>query len=111
MNKEEQSSCSGLQQQTGPGSSSAMWPSTSAPLKNWSPTSTRGSTKRQTVRRTLQERSATWPRAKGLAQWVNDTGLSRESLYRAPSAEENVGLSTILKVVKALGVKLHAAAA
>lgn len=50
-------------------------------------------------------------RANGMAQLAKDTGLSRESLYRALSVEGNASFSTILKVAKALGVKLHAAAA
>lgn len=50
-------------------------------------------------------------RAKGMTQVAKDAGLSRESLYRALSAEGNPSFATILKVAKALGVKLHAAAA
>ena len=50
-------------------------------------------------------------RAKGMAQVARDTGLSRESLYKALSGERNPGFDTILKVVAALGLKLHAEAA
>lgn len=50
-------------------------------------------------------------RAKGMSQVAKDSGLSRESLYRALSAEGNPSFATVLKVAKALGVKLHAAAA
>ena len=50
-------------------------------------------------------------RAKGMTQVAKDAGLSRESLYRALSAEGNPSFATILKVAKALGLKLHAAAA
>jgi probable addiction module antidote protein len=50
-------------------------------------------------------------RAKGMTQVAKDAGLSRESLYRALSADGNPSFSTILKVARALGVKLHAAAA
>lgn len=50
-------------------------------------------------------------RAKGMTQVAKDAGLSRESLYRALSADGNPSFATILKVAKALGVKLHAAAA
>ena len=50
-------------------------------------------------------------RAKGMTQVAKDAGLSRESLYRALSADGNPSFSTVLKVAKALGVKLHAAAA
>jgi probable addiction module antidote protein len=50
-------------------------------------------------------------RAKGMTQVAKDAGLSRESLYRALSAEGNPSFATVLKVAKALGVKLHAEAA
>ena len=50
-------------------------------------------------------------RAKGMSQVAADAGLSRESLYRALSQEGNPSFATILKVVKALGVRLHAQAA
>jgi probable addiction module antidote protein len=48
-------------------------------------------------------------RAKGMSQVARDTGLSRESLYKALSGERNPGFDTILKVTRALGLKLHAA--
>ena len=50
-------------------------------------------------------------RAKGMTQVAKDAGLSRESLYRALSADGNPSFSTVLKVARALGVKLHAAVA
>ena len=50
-------------------------------------------------------------RARGMAQVARDTGLSRESLYRALSAEGNPSFATVLKVARALGLKLHAEAA
>ncbi|MBX9629290.1 MAG: putative addiction module antidote protein [Burkholderiales bacterium] len=50
-------------------------------------------------------------RAKGMSQVAKDTGLSRESLYRALSGEGNPSFATVLKVARALGVKLHAEAA
>ena len=50
-------------------------------------------------------------RAKGMAQVARDTGLSRESLYKALSGERSPGFDTILKVVNALGLKLRAASA
>ncbi|MDH4450422.1 MAG: putative addiction module antidote protein [Rhodoferax sp.] len=49
-------------------------------------------------------------RAKGMTQVAKDAGLSRESLYRAFGAGGNPSFSTVLKVAKALGVKLHASA-
>ncbi|MHB8882690.1 MAG: addiction module antidote protein [Thermodesulfovibrionales bacterium] len=50
-------------------------------------------------------------RAKGMTQVARDAGLSRESLYKALSGERSPGFDTILKVVDALGIKLHAEAA
>jgi probable addiction module antidote protein len=47
-------------------------------------------------------------RAKGMTQLAQKTGLGRESLYKALSAEGNPELSTVLKVMEALGLKLHA---
>nr|MDP2190230.1 putative addiction module antidote protein [Rhodoferax sp.] len=50
-------------------------------------------------------------RAKGMSQVAKDAGLSRESLYRALGANGNPSFATVIKVVRALGVKLHAEAA
>ena len=50
-------------------------------------------------------------RAKGMTQVAKDAGLSRESLYRALSADGNPSFATVLKVARALGVKLRAAVA
>ena len=50
-------------------------------------------------------------RAKGMSQVARDAGLSRESLYKTLSGERSPGFDTILKVVGALGMKLHAEAA
>lgn len=47
-------------------------------------------------------------RAKGMTQVARDAGLSRESLYKALSGERSPSFDTILKVVAALGLKLHA---
>ena len=49
-------------------------------------------------------------RAKGMSQVARDAGLSRESLYKALSGERSPGFDTILKVVEALGLRLHAEA-
>jgi probable addiction module antidote protein len=49
-------------------------------------------------------------RAKGMSEIAREAGLGRESLYKALSAEGNPEFSTILKVVKALGLRLHARA-
>ena len=48
--------------------------------------------------------------AKGMAQVAKDAGLSRESLHKALSGERSPDFDTILKVVGALGLKLHAEA-
>ena len=47
-------------------------------------------------------------RAKGMTQVARDTGLGRESLYKALSADGNPEFSTVLKVIAALGLKLTA---
>lgn len=49
-------------------------------------------------------------RAKGMAQVAKESGLSRESLYRALSENGNPSFVTILKVTKALGMRLSAEA-
>lgn len=49
-------------------------------------------------------------RAKGMAQVALDAGLSRESLYKALSGDRNPSFDTVLKVIQALGLKLHAEA-
>lgn len=50
-------------------------------------------------------------RAKGMSQLARDTGLGRESLYKALSPSGNPEFATVMKVVAALGLKLHAAPA
>lgn len=47
-------------------------------------------------------------RAKGMSQLARDTGLGRESLYKALSPTGNPEFATVMKVVNALGLKLHA---
>lgn len=47
-------------------------------------------------------------RARGMSQIARETGLGRESLYKALSPEGNPEFATVLKVVRALGLKLHA---
>ncbi|MCM5571055.1 putative addiction module antidote protein [Burkholderiaceae bacterium FT117] len=46
-------------------------------------------------------------RAKGMTEVARDAGLSRESLYRALSENGNPGFSTVLRVVRALGLRLR----
>lgn len=49
-------------------------------------------------------------RAKGMTEVARTAGLGRESLYKALSPEGNPELGTVLKVLRALGLKLHATA-
>ena len=49
--------------------------------------------------------------AQGMTRVAHDAGLSRESLYKALSGERSPDFSTVLKVAKALGMRLYAAAA
>ena len=49
-------------------------------------------------------------RAKGMSQIARETGLGRESLYKALSVEGNPEFATVLKVIEALGLQLHAVA-
>ncbi len=47
-------------------------------------------------------------RAKGMGEIARETGLSRESLYKALSGERVPSFETVLKVISALGLKIHA---
>ncbi|WP_394753881.1 addiction module antidote protein [Crenothrix sp.] len=47
-------------------------------------------------------------KAKGMAMIAKESGLGRESLYKALASGSKPRFDTILKVIKALGVKLHA---
>jgi probable addiction module antidote protein len=47
-------------------------------------------------------------RAKGMSQLAQATGLGRESLNQALSGKGNPSFATVLKVTKALGLRLHA---
>ena len=49
-------------------------------------------------------------RAHRMAEVARETGLGRESLYKSLSAEGNPEFATVLKVVRALGLRLQAAA-
>lgn len=49
-------------------------------------------------------------RAKGMSEIARKTGLGRESLYKALSEGGNPEMATFLKVVRALGLSLHATA-
>ena len=47
-------------------------------------------------------------RAKGMTQVARESGLSRESLYKALSGDRSPSFDTILKVISALGLQLSA---
>ena len=47
-------------------------------------------------------------RAKGMTNVAADAGLGRESLYKALSVEGNPAFGTVLKVTRALGIRLRA---
>lgn len=49
-------------------------------------------------------------RAKGMTQIGRAAGLGRESLYKALSVNGNPEFATVLKVIRALGLKLKVAA-
>ncbi len=46
-------------------------------------------------------------KAKGMSQIARETGLSRENLYRALSDDGNPELSTMTKVMQALGMRIQ----
>ena len=50
-------------------------------------------------------------RAKGMADLAKEAGLGRESLYKSLSSDGNPSFATVVKVLSALGVKLHATSA
>lgn len=45
-------------------------------------------------------------KAKGMTQLSKETGLGRESLYKALSGDVNPSFDTVIKVVKALNLRL-----
>ncbi|OYQ64839.1 putative addiction module antidote protein [Pseudanabaena sp. SR411] len=47
-------------------------------------------------------------RSKGMTNIARETGLGRESLYKALSLEGNPEFATVLKVIQALGLRLRA---
>lgn len=50
-------------------------------------------------------------RARGMSQVARDAGLSRESLYKSLSGEGNPEFATVMKVIRALKIELHASPA
>jgi len=59
----------------------------------------------------ISQALGTVARSKGMSEIARKTGLSRESLYKALSAEGNPEFATILKVLKALDLKITTTAA
>lgn len=47
-------------------------------------------------------------RAKGMTKIAREAGVGRESLYKALSPEGNPEFTTVLRVIQALGLRLHA---
>ena len=58
----------------------------------------------------IREAFKTVARARGMTALATETGLSRETLYKAFGENGNPTLDTLLKVTKALGVRLAIAA-
>ncbi len=50
-------------------------------------------------------------RARGMAELAKQTGLTREGLYASLSKTGNPSLGTVMKIMKALGLKLSATVA
>lgn len=49
-------------------------------------------------------------RSRGMTTIARETGLGRESLYKALSSEGNPEFATVLKILKALGLRLQVVA-
>ena len=47
-------------------------------------------------------------RSHGMSALARETGISREALYRAFSEDGNPSIATVIKIVRALGVRIHA---
>jgi probable addiction module antidote protein len=62
----------------------------------------------QSDHRRFVDALGTYARRRGMSQIARDTGLARESLYRALSSEGNPEFSTILRVIAAIGLRLEA---
>ncbi|CAG0993981.1 MAG: putative addiction module antidote protein [Rhizobiaceae bacterium] len=50
-------------------------------------------------------------RARGMTEIARKAGMSRESLYRALSSDGNPELATVMKVMKALGLRMSVTSA
>ncbi|MCZ8204739.1 addiction module antidote protein [Gemmatimonas sp.] len=55
----------------------------------------------------LMQALADVAKARGMAQLARDTGLGRESLYKALAPGAKPCFDTVLKLIRALGVELH----
>lgn len=49
-------------------------------------------------------------RARSMSALARDTGLGRESLYKALSGQGNPSFATVLKVMRAMGLKMSVSA-
>ena len=58
--------------------------------------------------RVIAHALGTVARAQGMSDIARQTGLGRESLYKALSPDGNPTLATVLKVVRALGIRRNA---
>lgn len=56
----------------------------------------------------IAEALGTIARARGMEGLARETGLTKQGLYKALAPDGNPSLSTLLKVVRALGLQLHA---
>lgn len=46
-------------------------------------------------------------RARGMSQLAEETGLTRQALYKSLSSDGNPEFATVLKVIRAFGLRLH----
>jgi probable addiction module antidote protein len=56
----------------------------------------------------IAEAIGTIARARGMESLARETGLTRQGLYKSLASDGNPSLSTLLKVLRALGLQLHA---
>src|SRR5579871_4623390 len=57
----------------------------------------------------VTEALGTVARARGMSAIAKETGLSRENLYKALTADGRPEFGTVMKVLDSLGLQLHAA--
>jgi probable addiction module antidote protein len=46
-------------------------------------------------------------RARGMSQLAEESGLTRQALYKALSSDGNPEFATVMKVIRAMGLRLH----